>query len=141
LLQRFSITIPIPIAKDLFGSSFRSSLEKGETFAKFSYAGQTYWSCLQSGLHVLFLSREKGSLPRQAATRGLAHVGEHSGAVYPPVTSHPSRGRLFILHGRGAKPTLMGIDFFRKAVGLQRKHAHGKKNRERNPDQRDPARR
>ena len=41
---------------------------------------------------------------------------------------------------QGGEPTLLGVNYFRKVVEFQKKHASGKKNKHCLPNQRNPAR-
>ena len=55
-------------------------------------------------------------------TGALAHGGKPAGRVHRPAHRGRAAGRRSAFSWHGGEPTTLGVDFFRKAVELERKH-------------------
>ena len=92
---------------------------------------------LQSRLQILFLSRKGIALSRPLEMEMADDVLESYIRQYIAVAGR----REISFAWQGGEPTLLGVDFFRKVVEMQKRYADGKTHSQRAPDQRHAARR
>ena len=93
---------------------------------------------LQPRLQILLLPRKGKALSRSA------EMADAAMRCWRPTSASTSRAQQvpeINFAWQGGEPTLLGVDFFRKVVALQRNYANGKQHPQRPPDQRHASRR